>query len=402
LYKAINWIKISSNNILSIFYFAAIKQKYNQIIPGDFEYYEKLGEGGFGAVVRCKKISTGKVYAMKIQRKVDLVAAYRSNPTRIDLEVRVLASLHHRFLTEMDYSFQTENFAMVVMELAEGGTLESVQSFYKNKKIPEETLRFYLAEITDAVHHIHRIGLIYRDMKGANVLLDHNGHIKLADLGGVIDTTKGKTISPVSGKTNALFPFAPKFGHSIPFESATNLTHPRRQRSIMGTPGYMAPEMVALFEHSSSSYGYCYMVDWWSFGVMIYALITNKLPFTGDGTDYDALLSPIVFPVSISISSELKALINKFLTVEESQRLGFGLNGFDNIREDKFFSGIDWDLVANGTLKPPLRPGVDFPSRAGGNKKYSGFDRMITVCMEENVDYLDVLTEKKQSWFKNW
>ena len=217
-----------------------VKTEYNQVQPNDFEYFSpKLGEGAFGAVVRCRKISTGRIYAMKIQRKVDLLGSYREDPRRVDLEVRVLATLKHRFLTGMDYSFQTEHFAMIAMGLAEKGTLERVQDMYANKIVPEYVIKFFVAEISDAVHHLHRIGLIYRDMKLQNVLLDRSGHIKLADLGGVVDTTKGKTIKSISGKSNISFPFAPRFSNSAPSENVENLTNPKRRRSIMGTRGYM-------------------------------------------------------------------------------------------------------------------------------------------------------------------
>lgn len=216
-----------------------LKGKYNRISPDDFEYFSpKLGEGGFGSVVRCKKISTGQMYAMKIQRKVDLLGTYRENMKQVDLEVRVLAALRHRFLTGMDYSFQTEHYACIAMELAEGGTLESVQDYYTDGQIPEEFLPFYIAEIGEALHYLHRIGIIYRDMKPQNVLLDVRGHIKLADLGGIADTTRGKSVPLVSGKSNEAFPFAPKFSNNEPTEDIENLTNPRRRRSIMGTRGY--------------------------------------------------------------------------------------------------------------------------------------------------------------------
>jgi serine/threonine protein kinase len=86
----------------------------------DFEYFHKLGEGGFGVVIQCRKKSTQKVYAMKVQKKVELLGSYRDDVKRIDLEVRALAVIRHPFITSMDYSFQNENFVMIVMELASG------------------------------------------------------------------------------------------------------------------------------------------------------------------------------------------------------------------------------------------------------------------------------------------
>jgi serine/threonine protein kinase len=354
-------------------------------------------------VVRCRKISTGKVYAMKVQRKIDLAGVYREDPRRVDLEVRVLASLHHRFLTGMDYSFQTEHFGMIAMELAEGGTLLSVAKVFGGNRIPERALRFYIAELVDALHHIHSIGLIYRDVKEENVLLDGRGHIKLADLGGVVDTTRGETITAVSGKSNAMFPFAPKFGSHIPYASDEHLTNPRRQLSVMGTPGYMAPEVVALFDRKAApGIGYCYMVDWWSVGVTMYILSTDKFPFECEATDYAGHVAPLHFPEDFPYSPELVSLTKGFLEVQESQRLGYGLNGFRDIRNQEFFSGMDWARVAAGSLPAPLLPGVDFPAPATGHEKYTDFDSLVKQTLEKDIGYLDALSDRKQQWFKNW
>jgi serine/threonine protein kinase len=389
---------------------AEIKSKYNKVSPDDFEYFSpKLGEGGFGVVVRCKKISTGKIYAMKLQRKVDLLGSYRDDPRRVDLEVRVLASLHHKFLIGMDYSFQTEHFGLIAMEIAEGGTLESIQDYYVGRAIPEADLGFYVAEIADALNHIHRIGLIYRDMKAQNVLLDLSGHVKLADLGGVVDTTRGQTIAAVSGKSNATFPFAPKFGNNTPSENVQNLTNPQRRKSIMGTRGFMAPEMVELMDRYKGGRGYCYMVDWWSLGILLFVLRTDNFPFAPilkanptPKEEYDALLEPVEVDAKYCCSPEFINVTKKFITVSESERLGFGLNGFRNIRDDPFFSEIDWDKIATGTAPPPLRPGEDLQLSTKGKKTYANFDEMLHHCMEQNVHFLDNISDKKQKWFENW
>ena len=99
---------------------AGLKKKYNRIKDRDFEYFDKLGQGSFGLVMRCRKKSTGRWYAMKIQLKAAMYHSYRDDPFRVDCEMRALCYLRHPFITSMDYSFQTDKYAMIVMELLTG------------------------------------------------------------------------------------------------------------------------------------------------------------------------------------------------------------------------------------------------------------------------------------------
>ena len=112
-----------TRNIISdilLLSFLGLRRKYNRVKERDFEYYDKLGEGKFGLVVRCKKKSTGRLYAMKIQRKSVMFQTYNDDPSRVDCEMRALACVRHPFITSMDYSFQTDKYAMIVMELLTG------------------------------------------------------------------------------------------------------------------------------------------------------------------------------------------------------------------------------------------------------------------------------------------
>ena len=167
--------------------------------------------------------------------------------------------------------------------------------------------------------------------------------------------------------------------------------------------------MVELMSRYNHSRGYCYMVDWWSLGVLIYVLCANKFPFDGylsrfakPEEEYEVMTKPIVFPEELNISENLQALIRAFLAVQESERLGFGLNGYRNIRSHPFFEYVDWDAVANGTLQPPFDVEKDIGTTTKEGKKFTGFDDMISNCMEKNEQYLDILSKKKQSWFKSW
>lgn len=93
---------------------------YNKVRVNDFEYYDVLGKGGYGVVVECRKKSTGKRYAMKIQTKADMLVSFKNDLSQIALEARALSNVRHPFIIGMDYSFQTADYAILVMELAEG------------------------------------------------------------------------------------------------------------------------------------------------------------------------------------------------------------------------------------------------------------------------------------------
>lgn len=165
----------------------AVNQKFNHIDPDDFEYMELLGQGGYGFVIHCKKHTTGRHYAMKIQLKVGLLDTFYDDMSRVVQEKEALASMHHPFIISMDYAFQTRSLVAICMDLGRGGSLMQALNAIETRKMPENEVRFYAAEISLALIHIHRMGMIYRDLKPQNVILCADGHIKLVDLGGVVD-----------------------------------------------------------------------------------------------------------------------------------------------------------------------------------------------------------------------
>ena len=364
----------------------ALHRRYNHVKESDFEYIRKLGQGTYGIVVHCKKKSTGKDYAMKIQLKTSLLSNFRDDPRRVENEKRAAGACSHPFIIALEYSFQTETLAMMVLSLGTGGDLNDALRNAEGGVFPEDRTRFYCAEILCALAHIHSMGLIYRDLKPGNVLLNADGHIKLVDLGAVADvegdalsfSQKGKhQISPLfarrvtvsastsntsnlrkksvshgvgeielAAKLNALEIKSsakqrsnsskivacsgsmtsadideddedPSFsigsiktgtgGTSTRFKGASSFKAPptitehgdgqtdltddissgkdvvfpvKRARSIIGTFGYMAPEMVIILaQYNSEIVGYTYSVDWWSLGVCIYKFLTGSRPF---------------------------------------------------------------------------------------------------------------------------
>lgn len=191
--------------------------------------------------MRCRKKSTGIHYAIKIMDKSSLIDSASWDMSNVDAEVRLLSALRHPLIIGMDYSFQTDRHALIAMQLAPGGTLRTVCGTFGRSIMPEEYIRFYVAEIIIALHYLHCLGMIYRDMKPANVLVDLSGHIKLADLGGVLDYTDGTNFKQISTKTqnsDMSFPFSRAYAlGDSEIDCFTHLSRPVRRRAVFGTPG---------------------------------------------------------------------------------------------------------------------------------------------------------------------
>ena len=172
----------------------ALRRKYNRVKQSDFLYHQIIGKGGFGVVAEVSKKSTGVRYAMKLQRKDYIKTVYDKEVWRVSLEARSLANCHHPFIIELHFAFQTPTLIAMVTSLGTGRDLSRVLKV--SGPLTMEQVRFYAAEITSALSYIHDKGLVYRDLKPGNVLLNMDGHIQLVDFGGVADTNKHGSFAP--------------------------------------------------------------------------------------------------------------------------------------------------------------------------------------------------------------
>jgi serine/threonine protein kinase len=398
---------------------STVREKYNNVKFDDFEYYRKLGEGGFGLVVHCKKKSTGKHYAMKIQTKKGLLECFADDPWRVDFEKQAFAKCQHPFIVNMDYAFQNETLAIMVLGLGSAGDLQKALNNSPHFRLAESRAQFYTAEIVLALAYLHEIGLMYRDLKPSNVLLNADGHVQLVDLGGVVDES-GKVL----GKSNQVSDIAPFFSkvaekirsvEDIQEVSNSAEPSPKRRLSIMGTFGYMAPEMVIMLSQTSKQkIGYNHMVDWWSLGVTLYKLLVGCIPFSENnltkffdmvssttalelenrGTEYSILFQDIDYPDYLSPSA--KDIIGKLLDVNEQTRLG--VKGVDTIKDHPFFNGIDWHLLEQKHLEPPVVPTSSVLSE---KVTYTNHEEMLKSLNKEDWVY-DTPLPSEQKYFASW
>eukprot|EP00808_Paulinella_micropora_P026295 g81447.t1 len=294
----------------------------------DFEFLKVLGRGGFGKVMLVRK-KTGKdadqVYAMKILKKAAIIA--RNQVEHTQAERKILESLQHPFLMRLCYAFQSKQKLYFVLDYYTGGEL--FFHLKKKRRFPEQTAKIYIAEIALALGHLHGLGVIYRDIKPENILLDKDGHLCLTDFG------LAKELEDKTSKTNT-------FG---------------------GTPEYLAPEVVQGKGHDKN-------VDWWSLGILLYELVVGIPPFYSQNIKemYHKITEGVLrFPPVLT--EACKSFIVDLLNRDPSKRLG-AVNDVEDVKAHKFFQylnesdekdGIkfDWTKVLAKGYPPGYAPTVE-------------------------------------------
>ena len=281
----------------------------------NFEFLKVLGRGSFGKVILCREKATNHLYAMKILKKEVIIKKGEVEHTKT--EKRVLQLTDHPFLLNLKYSFTTVDRLCLVTEFVNGGELYfHLSTCLKRSGRPfsEERARFYGAEILCAIDYLHQKAIIYRDLKLENLLLDKDGHIKIADFGLCKEEIK-------YGKTTGTF---------------------------CGTPEYLAPEVID--EHD-----YGQAVDWWGLGIVMYEMMIGDLPFDNQ---YEILKKVVKFHENVNISGEARDFLLGLLVKDPANRLGGGPTDANEIKKHAFFENISWVELEERKLPPPFKPEV--------------------------------------------
>ncbi|XP_076003078.1 ribosomal protein S6 kinase alpha-2 [Genypterus blacodes] len=296
-----------------------VKEGCEKADPSQFQLLKVLGQGSYGKVFLVRKIrgvDRGQLYAMKVLKKATLKVRDR---VRSKMERDILAEVNHPFIVKLHYAFQTEGKLYLILDFLRGGDLFTRLS--KEVMFTEEDVKFYLAELALALDHLHSLGIIYRDLKPENILMDEDGHIKITDFG----------------------------------LSKEAIDHDKRAYSFCGTIEYMAPEVVNRRGHTQSA-------DWWSFGVLMFEMLTGSLPFQGkDRKETMALILKAKLGMPQFLSPEVQSLLRALFKRNPANRLGAGPEGVEEIKRHRFFSSIDWNRLYRKEMRPPFKPTVGRP-----------------------------------------
>ncbi|NP_001402778.1 myotonin-protein kinase isoform 4 [Rattus norvegicus] len=299
----------------------AARLKEVRLQRDDFEILKVIGRGAFSEVAVVKMKQTGQVYAMKIMNKWDMLK--RGEVSCFREERDVLVKGDRRWITQLHFAFQDENYLYLVMEYYVGGDLLTLLSKF-GERIPAEMARFYLAEIVMAIDSVHRLGYVHRDIKPDNILLDRCGHIRLADFGSCLKLQPDGTV---------------------------------RSLVAVGTPDYLSPEILQAVGGGPGAGSYGPECDWWALGVFAYEMFYGQTPFYADSTaeTYAKIVhyrEHLSLPrADMGVPEEAQDLIRGLLCPAEI-RLGRG--GAGDFQKHPFFFGLDWEGLRDSV--PPFTP----------------------------------------------
>lgn len=294
----------------------------SELSTDSFDFMHVIGQGSYGRVVQVRRKSTGEIFAMKILDKKHLYQRRQVMHTRT--ERQILAQIRHPFIVSLRFAFQTQTKLYLGLDFFPGGEL--FFHLVRQRRFPERVVKFYAAEIGLAISYLHENNFVYRDLKPENILLDAEGHIRLTDFGLSKSCIPKSRNSSRNGSRN---PSAGDGGSQVTDEESQEgdeddeddgdegLVH-----TFCGTPQYIAPEVIR-----GQPYGFA--VDWWSYGTLLYELLSGRPPFYHRNIRfmYERILSqPLAFPQGFS--AEARNFLQGLLQRNPNRRLGSRYVGY--------------------------------------------------------------------------
>lgn len=315
------------------------QQIVKDISIDDFELLKVLGQGAFGKVFLAQHKETGKIYAMKVLKKNNIIAMNQLEHTKT--EKMILQHVNHPFIVGLEFAFQTPAKLYFVLEFMKGGELFNHIS--KMNKLSESEAIFYAACAALALGHLHKNNYIYRDLKPENILLDEYGFAKLADFG-----------------------------------LAKFLKQDEQTNTFCGTPEYLAPEVILGQGHNR-------LADWWALGILIYEMLVGMTPFRAANVQilYSSIIKKdLIFNDKVMISNTGKDIITKLLNKCPLKRLGAN-NDVDEVLSHPWFAQININELLKRKVTPPYKPLVK------GNEWENNFGIVTHEKIRDSVNTVD-------------
>ncbi|OIW03890.1 hypothetical protein TanjilG_28419 [Lupinus angustifolius] len=352
-----------------------------RILPSDLRFTRRLGVGDISSVYLAEMHEGSVIFAAKVMDKKELASRRKEGRARTEREI--LELLDHPFLPTLYATIDAPKWLCLLTQFCPGGDLHVLRQRHPNKRFLQPAVRFYASEVLVALEYLHMLGIVYRDLKPENVLVQSDGHIMLTDFdlslkcddstptAQIISDQKSPHIAPhhiepsqfTSSKCilpNCIVPavscFHPKGKRKKKKKQNQHngpefVTEPIdvRSMSFVGTHEYLAPEIVSGEGHGSA-------VDWWTLGIFIFELFYGVTPFRG--MDNELTLANIVaraleFPKEPNVPTTAKDLISQLLVKDPARRLGSTM-GASTIKHHPFFQGVSWALLRCTT--PPFVP----------------------------------------------
>ncbi|XP_064084755.1 G protein-coupled receptor kinase 2-like isoform X1 [Macrobrachium nipponense] len=285
-----------------------------------FRMYRVLGKGGFGEVCACQVRATGKMYACKKLEKKRIKK--RKGEAMVLIEKQILQKINSRFVVSLAYAYETKDSLCLVLTLMNGGDLKfHIYNMGGDPGFDQERAVFHAAEVLCGLGHLHAQGIVYRDCKPENILLDDHGHVRISDLGLAVQIPEGEMV-----------------------------------RGRVGTVGYMAPEVI-------DNEKYTFSPDWFSFGCLIYEMIEGQAPFRArkekvKREEVDRRVKEQPETYSHKFSEEAKLICQLLLKKSVRERLGCsrGRHGAIDVKNQDFYKSINWKRLEAGMCEPTFVP----------------------------------------------
>ena len=302
-----------------------------------------IGRGGFGKVWKVRLKKANELFALKEMSKVKIID--RRSEISIMSERNLLSTLHHSFIVNMHFAFQDFYNLYLVMDLLTGGDLR--YHIAHKRTFTETQTKFIIANMLLALEYIHNKNIIHRDIKPENLVLESNGYVSITDFG----------VAKINEEDNS---------------SETS-----------GTPGYMAPEVILVQNHSFPS-------DFFALGVIGYEFMLGYRPYLGRGRKE---IKQLIISKQAKLrnddipddwSNESMDFINHLLQRKPKKRLGY--NGIEEIKNHPWMKDIEWELLYRKKIEAPFVPPT---SKENFDKRYcEGQDNVGEETIERYELYL--------------
>lgn len=292
-----------------------ISKQFEDLTLDELEVIATLGMGGFGRVEMVQNVKDKRTYALKCLKKKHIVDTRQQE--HIYSEKKIMAQTNSPFICKLYRTFKDRKYVYMLLEVCLGGELWTIlrdRGFFD-----DSTARFFVACVVEAFEYLHSRGIVYRDLKPENLLLDNDGYVKLVDFG-----------------------FAKRIGFG------------RKTWTFCGTPEYVAPEIILNKGHDLSA-------DCWSLGILIFELLTGSPPFYGSDPmkTYNVILRGIdVIEFPKKIGRNPQNLIRRLCKESPTERLGYQKDGLTDVKKHKWFQGFHWQGLLERNLEPPIKPKV--------------------------------------------